>query len=503
MSSPPLFVARKSAWSWAVLGLIALAGSALRAWQIRESLWLDELHTAWCAMGSLADVAPRAAIGNQSPLFYWFEWLLVRLLGPDEVALRLVSVLAGSLLPVAMFALCRRWGQANGVGLLAAALVVIDPLSIFFATEARPYALVQLIAVLHVGVATELFARPSPVLRFAFVAGAGLLLHLHYTAALLIAAELSFWSLMSWMQSSSVRYRWPSFATDMLLIALLFSPAAGHLVAIFQRRENWNAFVQSRSLWAPWEMLELLPWSTSSFVLLVAIAALATPLATPQAAPRWIALCWFFVPACLAWLATASGTARLFFPRYLAASMPAAILLTAMCADVFSRRWSRIAIGTAILAAAVWTSRIPNQFLTDGRVVGYRTEDWRGAIAWLNPRLQDRQYPVFVASGLIEADGLRGPHEPLLEEYCLFPVTSLYPLATDRRNLVPLPFRDPGRRVRGVQNLIDERGGAWFIIRGRQSSARSAARNWQTSEFNSFGNVHVFKVSTDLSTPLP
>ena len=68
-----------------VLAVLVLVGAALRVWQARESLWLDELHTAWCALGSLAEVAPRAMIGNQSPLFFWFEWLLVQGFGPSEL----------------------------------------------------------------------------------------------------------------------------------------------------------------------------------------------------------------------------------------------------------------------------------------------------------------------------------------------------------------------------------------------------------------------------------
>ena len=84
----------------AAIAITAIA-AALRFWQAGESLWLDELHTAWCAHGSLSEVAQRAAIGNQSALFFWLEWLLVRIFGENELALRLPSLIAGSLLPLA------------------------------------------------------------------------------------------------------------------------------------------------------------------------------------------------------------------------------------------------------------------------------------------------------------------------------------------------------------------------------------------------------------------
>src|SRR6266481_2720634 len=139
--------------------LISLAATILRLWQARESLWLDELHTAWCAEGWLGEVAQRATIGNQSPLYFWLQWLLIRLIGPSELALRLPSIFAGSLLPLAVYLLAARW-TSGGVGLLSAALIAIDPQSIFYATEARPYALVQLLAVAHIGITIELFTRP-------------------------------------------------------------------------------------------------------------------------------------------------------------------------------------------------------------------------------------------------------------------------------------------------------------------------------------------------------
>src|SRR4051794_14964681 len=87
------------------IGVVALA---LRIPPLGDSLWLDELHTAWCAIGPLDEVASRAALGNQSPVFFGLEWLLVGVVGESEVALRLPSLLAGTLLPLAVFLLARR-----------------------------------------------------------------------------------------------------------------------------------------------------------------------------------------------------------------------------------------------------------------------------------------------------------------------------------------------------------------------------------------------------------
>ena len=78
-------------------GLLVIAGvgTALRLWQINESLWLDELHTSWIVSDSLTEIAPRARIGNQSPVYFYVVRLSLLALGERELSLRLPSLLAG------------------------------------------------------------------------------------------------------------------------------------------------------------------------------------------------------------------------------------------------------------------------------------------------------------------------------------------------------------------------------------------------------------------------
>lgn len=523
-------------WVLILLGAITLAGATLRLWQTRESLWLDELHTAWCATGRLGEVASRAAIGNQAPLYFWLEWFMVRLLGPSELSLRLMSVVTGAALPLVLYDLCRRWGESWGVGLIAAALVAIDPLSIFFATEARPYALVQFLAAIHIGVVAELFSRPNLGLRAAFVVGAALLFYLHYTAALLICAELCFWLIVAAARPATIQYHRTMLLIDLALMSILWLPARDHVYEIFTRRANWSAFVAKIDLEEPWSMFNLLPWSISAVVFSIAITLEAIAQRYRPSNPgnegqrqthfRLLALGWFGIPVVAAWLSTAMNLAPVFFPRYLAASAPAALVLTALCIGVLPWRAARYAFGAGVLSLALWTSGIIPQFRTDGRFIGDRKEDWRGAIAWLNKQLAGEKAPILVASGLIEADRLLARHDPLLEDYCLFPVTSLYPLGADRGDLVPLSYRFPSLLQPTDRQRILESGQTWLIGRGpprwftgiaggimtdlsetkpraRQRSSRNGqgnlheqrdARPWQRDESMSFGNVHVFHI---------
>lgn len=523
MSLPPTGETIAPRWSLPLLALLVAAGIWLRVRQADESLWVDELHSAWSAGGGLAEVAPRAAAGNQSPLFYWLQWLVVQALGASEFTLRLPSLVAGSLLPAALYVLAWRWTRSSLVALVAAALVVFDPRSIFYATEARPYALVELLAVVHVAVFAELLARPSIRLRAAFVLGAALLFHLHYTAALLVPAEIACWLLVARLDGKLNRYRLGPLALDLFFLATLAAPAAWNVLAIAERRGNWQAFVAQQPAF---EVLRLLPWTGAIlFVLVDPDAFLRTATRSGQEgkhlAPRdalisrsemftmaelplLLVLCWLLIPLGIAWTLTEADAARLFFPRYLVLSAPAAILLGALCTRLPPLPQARIALGIALVAYAVWSSGIIPQVRAGNRPIAQRREDWRSAVAWLNKQLDERPYPLLVRSGLIEADALRGPHDPLLEEYCLLPVASLYRVQADRGELLPLPYRDAGRLEPDVREAARRSGGAWIVIRGSQRLAENIERRivrslspagegqaWQITRQRSFGNVQV------------
>ena len=162
---------------------------------------------------------------------------------------------------------------------------------------------------------------------------------------------------------------------------------------------------------------------------------------------------------------------------------------------------------TTIALAAALTGGIVSRIAAEGRVVNDRNDDWRGCVSWLNERLPQTQFPVLVFSGLIEADELRQPHDELLEDYCLAPVNSLYPLDVDRGDMFPLPLHEPGRLEQVAEMLIVHRGGAWLVARGNQRVGRRIADQiashlgaaavadtsgkWQVEESRSFGNVQV------------
>ena len=509
--------------SLAAVGFVTVLAGAMQVWQARESLWLDELHTAWCAVGPLAEVAPRAAIGNQSPLFFWLEWLLVQGLGPSELALRLPSIAAGTLLPGALYVLARRWTGQPWLGLLAAWLVVFEPRQIgevpefrhfFFATEARPYAVIELLAVGHVALFLETLERPTLIRRMLFVLGGVLLFHLHYTAILLVAAELAAYVLLRALRPAADAYRVPTLALDLFLLLAFCLPAIGHLQEIFARRRNWEAFIDQQPATA---ILTLWPAGIAIALAVVNSDALLRRASAPKRELAVLAvLLWVLVPMSLAWVATTTDVARLFFPRYVVGTAPAATLLATMCVRLAPSKSLQIILGIGLAAFALRSSFMIEQFRQDGRFIADRRSDWRSAIAHFNRQPDHDQYPVLVATALIESDGLRSAHNRQLEDYCLYPVTSLYPVDAERERLIPLPRTHAGRLDADVRRRIRESGGAWLVIgrgvrevatikrdilfardaRGSAFGIRPPGQEenptWQFESHQAFGSVHVF-----------
>ena len=81
-----------------------------------------------------------ASIETTPPLYFVLIWVWAKAFGTGEVALRSISPLAGvAVVPIAY--LCARELLDRRAGLIAAALVAVNPFMIWYSQEARAYML--------------------------------------------------------------------------------------------------------------------------------------------------------------------------------------------------------------------------------------------------------------------------------------------------------------------------------------------------------------------------
>ena len=182
-------------------------------------------------------------------------------------------------------------------------------------------------------------------------------------------------------------------------------------------------------------------------------------------------------------MATSTDAARLLFPRYVIVASLVPILAAGVVCSTGVGRFSRIGLAMLIAVAVVaaeWSGfhRGPVQsWLARGHCSTRGSEDWQGAVQYLNETAVGADHPVFVQSGLIEADGLSAGGEARLAEYCLVPVTSgVYPLATRDRVVVPLRNRSPLVADPQALDVVVQRGGVWLVVRGPKPWADATVR---------------------------
>ncbi len=170
MLPPPEGVAQPGApergrpWPWrsSLLFLIVALAAAVRLATLSfQSLWLDEIGTAveagrpWSSL-FLALFDPQQGY----PLYTLGMRLWIGLFGSGEVALRLPSAIAGVGTVPLLYMLGRRLFGWK-VGMLAAAFLALSPLAVWYAQEARAYALMMLLTTAAWLLLWEALHRPA------------------------------------------------------------------------------------------------------------------------------------------------------------------------------------------------------------------------------------------------------------------------------------------------------------------------------------------------------
>jgi len=122
--------------------LIVLLAFLLRLYRLdQQGLWYDEGFSVYLARMSLGEITARTASDIHPPLFYYLLHLWLGPFGDSEFALRFFSLIFGLLTIPLIYALGRRLLGTTS-GLLAASLLAISPLYLWYSQEARMYTLV-------------------------------------------------------------------------------------------------------------------------------------------------------------------------------------------------------------------------------------------------------------------------------------------------------------------------------------------------------------------------
>jgi mannosyltransferase len=125
---------------------IIVIAAVLRLYDIQgPDIWLDEAYSALLANESWSGILTALKVDSGPPLYYFILHIWVGLFGDSELALRLPSVVGGILLVYCIYHVGARLFSSE-VGLLAAGMLAVSPIHIYYSQQARVYSLLALVA---------------------------------------------------------------------------------------------------------------------------------------------------------------------------------------------------------------------------------------------------------------------------------------------------------------------------------------------------------------------
>jgi hypothetical protein len=181
---------------WPLLGLTLLAAALRLPTLGLQSLWYDEAFTPVHVLHASLGATLRAVVHSENtpPLWYVLEWGVTRVLGTGEVALRLLSALAGVATVPVVWAIGREL-SGRRAAMIGAALVASSPLFVWYSQEARAYALFVLLLALTVLCFLRAEREPTPRRLAAFALSGSLALLSHYFAVFMLI-PMALWLLL-------------------------------------------------------------------------------------------------------------------------------------------------------------------------------------------------------------------------------------------------------------------------------------------------------------------
>ncbi|MCR9117995.1 MAG: glycosyltransferase family 39 protein [bacterium] len=515
----------------ACYALFVAIAAVLRSWQISDSLWVDELHTSWTVANDWSNIAPRAAQGNQPPLYFYLVKISTELFGKTEIGLRMPSLIAGVAAVALLGGFVWRFSHSAVATLLTMFVAAVDHEMLFYAGEARSYALIQLFAVVHWWALYEICRCQRPLnLRLAWIAWIGsgaIMVSLHliagYIAAVdgVILAGVVIWRLTS-QRSKESQQRDISYlywvAAGWVAILLAMAPNLGLYSEVAARRSQWSQFIPNDpSLSFFFAYIWPVPAIIAAPLLGVAISFIVSRWRSPQHASEnceakppslWLTASCLgvaIIPVFAAWVITISGVAPIFHARYFAPSLPAFLCLPAILMLNTRGRLLRIATATVIAIAAVWFSGLDAAYVAEGRFVIDRNEDWRSAAHALNhdPRFAEDDSHVLVYSGLMEADALSGDDAEQWRDYSSLPLRGIYQL-TNERPIIALETSAVHLSETDIAHIRDEKSFV-LIVRGASHFGDELAADyadWLPGEFQitaseQFGGIMLYRFARE------
>jgi O-antigen/teichoic acid export membrane protein len=396
-------VSRELAW----VAALAVGGLALRLLATR-GIWLDEateIHQAQMPMGDMLENL--RTIDVHPPLHHIITWGTIRILGTGEVAVRVPSLIAGTALIPLVYAAARDIYDRRA-GMAAAVLATVAPFAVWYADEARMYALFMVFALLAVWMQVRILRGDGGAGAWiGYVLAAAALIYTQYFGILFVGTQQLAFAIAMTRGALPLRRYMAWSALLALLIAPLVPFALDQFSANesagrgFQQPSQAGGSVEPGAAPGAYAALTNLAWAVLGYHSNATMTALAAmwplgvllALALLGRGRSWPTL---LVVACA--LAPAVGLFVLgqlkpfvFEVRYFIGAVPLALVLIARAVTSWPRRPVAVA-GACAAVAAVMALGLADQQLNGSNP---RVYDFKSALSRIEGRAEPGDVIVF------------------------------------------------------------------------------------------------------------
>jgi hypothetical protein len=348
---------------WLLVAGFTAVGLVLRLLGLNESLFGDEWITfddvtGRSISGVIHTIAHGAALEQSPPLFFALAWATAKI-GDPTVWIRLPSLIFGTASVPVVYLLGRQLLGPKS-GLVGAGFIALSPFTIFYSTEARPYATLMFFVALST--LCLLVALRSGNWRWWAAYGVAVCgaLYTHYTSVFVLGAQAA-WALFAYRRCAR------AWLVTHVCVALAFLPWLPHLagrnLAVFDLTAQPTGQAIGRALLGhPYISLRSVPGPLCLAVLGVALAISVGATAvrrqstsdgeSSRRGPLLLTLgLALATPAGLA--VYSSFSHDLFSSRNLISALPYVAILVAWILTRSDRVWSNTAAAIALLAMGI------------------------------------------------------------------------------------------------------------------------------------------------------
>jgi len=478
-----------------VVYLLSLAAS-VSIWFIalRTPLWLDETVSFWQIRGGFGQLWSRAFLFF--PAYNFILLVSTKLLGTSEVALRVPSVLA---MLAAVYLLYRTGRHFLGqeLGLLAAVLFCSNPIVIFAAIDARPYAFSLLAINASIYCLGQLRTTGSYRVAAAFGVTAALIVWFQFLYGVILPALLIGFFLVK--TGDHHQRLWRQLGIAMLSFVIAFLPIIPKVLQMMHSPGS-HSFAEAGKpvdfIWtlAPgWQLLIFL--GTGFLALLIAAWSTDRRGESRTGSPHFpeVALCLALalVPTLLLYEVSVRTSLHIFVQRYRLVGIPGVALAWSALVGTFQPRILRTVCCVAVVATVV------QQYLMSP-IARHHGSTWKYAIEAVEKNASIDGAPVLICSDLPEADFAPMPSHHAVMDNILFAPLSYYRLSVP---VVPMPRTLTSDAIRlgsiFLQEQTKERGR--FLAMGSMASyptlqwLANTAADYEVRELGSFDEVKVLE----------